>query len=204
MVLSVLAALPLGLLAGWVAWRERCSLGATLGAIVVLASLAIVSCPGVAAETWPALAGSIGVLGVACVVDIREKRLPDPLTLGGYPLLLIALFVSASVLDTYEQSWRAVAAGLVSLVFFFAIGWVSSGRFGLGDVKLSLTTGSILGWFGWNEVLVGHACAFVLFAVAGMASLLLRRDKVGSELPFGPCMVLGALLGPVCSTLIFG
>jgi prepilin signal peptidase PulO-like enzyme (type II secretory pathway) len=67
---------------------------------------------------------------------------------------------------------------------------------GLGDVKLALPLGAILGIqyvFPWFVV------SFVLGGIYGMAVLLAKQAKLRDKVPFGPFLVLGFFI-----ILIFG
>lgn len=75
---------------------------------------------------------------------------------------------------------------------YFALAWISPAGMGLGDVKFAAVVGAFLGWFGWDHVLWGTLLAFALNAVVSLMALI--RGRRGSELPFGPLMVVGAIL----------
>jgi leader peptidase (prepilin peptidase)/N-methyltransferase len=65
---------------------------------------------------------------------------------------------------------------------------------GWGDVKLALSLGTVLGWYGWAEVIVGGFGAFVLGAVVGVAAMAAGRAGRRSALPFGPFMIAAAFV----------
>ena len=60
---------------------------------------------------------------------------------------------------------------------------------GFGDVKFIAAIGAFL---GWQAVLFTFFAASIIGCVAGVAGLLLARDKSGARLPFGPFLALGA------------
>jgi leader peptidase (prepilin peptidase)/N-methyltransferase len=64
----------------------------------------------------------------------------------------------------------------------------------VGDVKLAPTLGLALGWRSWGTVAVGVA-GFLLGGLAGLGGMLALGLSRKSRLPFGPWLVVGALLG---------
>jgi leader peptidase (prepilin peptidase) / N-methyltransferase len=67
---------------------------------------------------------------------------------------------------------------------------------GYGDVRLAGVLGIALGYLGWGELLVGVYAGFLL---GGIIGALLRATRLVRQrhVPFGPFMVLGALVGIV-------
>jgi leader peptidase (prepilin peptidase)/N-methyltransferase len=65
---------------------------------------------------------------------------------------------------------------------------------GFGDVKLAGVLGLVLGWLGWGELVVGGFLGFLLGAVLGGVLMVARRAGRKTKIPFGPFMLLGALL----------
>ena len=90
-----------------------------------------------------------------------------------------------------------VLAGAALCVVYFVMAFAAPASFGLGDVKLGLSAGAALGWFSWRAVWLGSAAAFLLFAVVALGMLATRRAGRRTELPFGPFIMAGALLGPI-------
>ena len=135
------------------------------------------------------------VWAIAATIDVAEHHLPNPLTYGAFPGFLLLLLPSAQ----WDALGRAALAGLVVCVVYFAMAFASPRSFGLGDVKLGLSAGAALGWFSWRAVWLGSAAAFLLFAVVALALLVSRRAGRKTDLPFGPFIMVGALLGPLLS-----
>jgi leader peptidase (prepilin peptidase) / N-methyltransferase len=63
------------------------------------------------------------------------------------------------------------------------------------DVKLAPTLGLPLGWLSWGTVAVGVLAAFLLGGLAGLAGMVALGLSRTALLPFGPWLVVGALLG---------
>jgi leader peptidase (prepilin peptidase)/N-methyltransferase len=66
---------------------------------------------------------------------------------------------------------------------------------GFGDIKLAGLLGAALAWVGWGALAVGGFGAFLVGGLYAIGLLIARRAGRGSGVPFGPWMVLGAVLG---------
>ena len=68
---------------------------------------------------------------------------------------------------------------------------------GFGDVRLAALLGLALGHVGWAELLVGVYSGFLVFGLPGLLLALVRWDRalLRTAFPFGPFMLVGALLG---------
>ncbi|QHF97174.1 prepilin peptidase [Streptomyces sp. NHF165] len=128
-------------------------------------------------------------------VDRRVQRLPDLLTL---PLAagVVLLLGPAALLPGAAGSWpRALLGGLVLAGAFFVLFLISPRGMGFGDVKLALTLGVVLGWYGWGVLFAGAFLGFLSGSLYGVALMATRRAGRGTAMAFGPFMVLGALGG---------
>ncbi|MEV6813426.1 prepilin peptidase, partial [Micromonospora sp. NPDC051296] len=142
----------------------------------------------VAAAWW--LAFAVPLL----FVDVAVHRLPDRLTwpaaAGTWLLLGLAALAGAG-----PAPWlRATAAGIGLALFFAATTLLLGARgFGIGDAKLALGAGALLGWCGWTVPLLGLLLALTLSGLVALGLLVTRRARWSSHLPFGPYLVLGTL-----------
>ncbi|MET9432643.1 A24 family peptidase [Streptomyces sp. NPDC006551] len=134
-------------------------------------------------------------------VDVRVHRLPDGLTL---PLAAAtpSLLGAAALLPYDAGSWGhallgALALGGAYLVLFL----INPGGMGFGDVKLALSLGAALGWYGWGILFAGAFAGFLLGSLYGLGLILSRRGGRKAAIPFGPFMLGGALLGLLLGAL---
>jgi leader peptidase (prepilin peptidase) / N-methyltransferase len=145
--------------------------------------------PATAALAWTA--GAAVVLGA---VDLLSHRLPDRVT---YPALAVAgaaLLADAAVEGSWAALLRAGAAAAVA-AGLGGLGWlVSPQGFGLGDAKLLGLLGLVLGWFGWGLLMAGVFLGLLTGALVSVVLLLTRRAGWRTAIPFGPPLLVGAVL----------
>ncbi|MCL3995416.1 prepilin peptidase [Streptomyces lavenduligriseus] len=167
---------------------------------LLLAGVTALVCAALAAATgtrpelgvWLLLA-PVGVL--LATVDLRVRRLPDPLTLPFAAAALLLLGVTA-LLPEHTGHWpTALWAALALAAGHFALHVLNPDGMGFGDVKLAAGTGAVLGWYGWPTVLLGTFAAFLLGALYGGALVLARRAGRKTGVPFGPFLLAGTLAG---------
>jgi leader peptidase (prepilin peptidase)/N-methyltransferase len=126
------------------------------------------------------------VLVVLSAIDLERGIIPNGIVLpaAGVALVLqIALFPGRAS----EWAFAALAAALVfAIPHVFGRSWM-----GMGDAKLLLLIGVVLGWGVLGAVLIAFLCVFPV------ALLLLVRHGIAARkatIPFGPFLSLGALI----------
>jgi leader peptidase (prepilin peptidase) / N-methyltransferase len=131
---------------------------------------------------------------VLAVVDWRTRLLPTYLIAPSYGLLVLLTLVAALVDDDGHALVRAVFGWLVVGGFYLLMWLVYPKGIGYGDVRLSGLLGIALGYLGWAEALVGGYAGLLVGSLGGV--VLVRARLVDRRhVPFGPFMVLGAVLG---------
>lgn len=150
------------------------------------------------------LAGSIGefvafvILAVAAsllvVVDLADWELPDVITLGLYPVLAISLTAAAWSLGDFAPLVHAGIGAVAMLLVYFVMARFAR-DLGFGDVKLAGVVGGFLGWFGPAQWTLGFLAAWVSMAAISLLLLVTKRISRQDSLPFGPWMILGAVIG---------
>ena len=142
--------------------------------------------------TFLAAAGFVWTLIVLALIDIERHLLPDRITL---PLLWVGLAVNlqGNMFTTLESAVIGAMAGYLSLWVIYQNHRLLTGREGMGygDFKMLAAIGAWLGW-KWLPlvVLVAAAALLVIVAILMVSGRLERYASV----PFGPCLMLGALL----------
>jgi len=133
------------------------------------------------------LAAVTGLL--LAIIDLRCLRLPDPLV----GALAITAGVPAAVLQP-ERIGRAVLAAGAVLTAYLVVAVLPRGGLGLGDVKLAAVLGLILGFAGWPAVLAGVLAPHLINGPIALFLLVTGRAGRRRPLPFGPALLVGALL----------
>jgi leader peptidase (prepilin peptidase) / N-methyltransferase len=145
--------------------------------------------------------GFLGVLGVAlAAIDIAVQRLPDPLTLPAYPILIVLLAIAALAGHDFAALGRALLGGLALGGAYLILALLRPGQLGGGDIKLAGIAGLALGWLGWPTLIAGAAFGFALSALVSLALLAARRVTLHSAISFGPFLLGGALLAMLAGT----
>lgn len=174
-------------------------LGAAIVAGVVLGWAVLQIAPSSALFGFALLAAS---WGAAAVIDLQTHHLPDVLTLGSYPAFLLLMLPAAVVEGEWAALGRASLLGIGTAIVLFIIAFINPAGFGLGDVKLGLSTGAALGWLGVMEAVAGLLAAFVLMAVVGAVALATKRLGRKSDVAFGPFMIAGVVVAPWLAQLM--
>ena len=132
---------------------------------------------------WTGCALILGWAAALSVVDIRVRRLPNALTLGG----AVAILAAATLSGHGAPAWlgSVVLAGVYLVVHLAA-----PTGLGAGDVKLAIGLGALTGALGpevWGLAALG---APILTAAAGIAGVLGGRR---GPVPHGPSMCAASL-----------
>ncbi|MFG3319924.1 prepilin peptidase [Streptomyces sp. NPDC048171] len=167
---------------------------APLALVTALVCAALAAATGTRPElaVWLLLA-PVGVLLAA--VDLKVRRLPDPLTL---PLAVaaLALLGLTALVPEHAGEWTTALLGALALgAGYLVLFLINPAGMGFGDVKLALTAGAVLGWYGWPTLMLGTFAGFLLGAFYGGALLVARRAGRKTAIPFGPFLIAGAFLG---------
>lgn len=129
------------------------------------------------------------------LIDLDTRRLPDVLTLGVVPVLVVLLAVASAVSGDWSAFWRGLAGAGALFAFYFGLLVIYPSGMGFGDVKFALSLGLAMGYIGWGALVVGAFAAFLLGGVLSIVLLALGKATRKSGLPFGPWMALGAAVG---------
>jgi leader peptidase (prepilin peptidase)/N-methyltransferase len=144
------------------------------------------------ALAWVYLAAVGVVLGY---IDSQTRLLPTRLILPSY-LIVAALVVVAFLADeSADDDLIRAGLGLIAMGGFYRLMYaIYPAGMGFGDVRLSGVLGLALGYIGWGALLAGIYAGFLLGGVGGTVLAIFRvADR--KRYPFGPFMLLGALVG---------
>ena len=120
------------------------------------------------------------------LIDLDHMIIPNKIVLPG-----AAIGLAASIALAPERWWVYLISAGGSTAFLFVLALVWPGGMGLGDVKMALFMGAVLG----ANVLVAMFAAFLLGSLVGISLILLHKASRKSRLPFGPFLALGSVIG---------
>ncbi len=145
------------------------------------------------AAIWVYL-GAVGV--VLAYVDSRTRLLPTRLIAPSYAVVAVLVGLAALADGDTQQLLRAVLGWAVFGGCYFVMWFIYPRGLGYGDVRLSGLLGVGLGCVGWGAVATGLYSGFLLGGVLGGLLAVLKVFDRG-HFPFGPFMLVGALVGLV-------
>jgi leader peptidase (prepilin peptidase)/N-methyltransferase len=132
---------------------------------------------------------------VLAVIDAATRLLPNRSTYPAFPVVAGLLVVASLGLGELGRLGRGLLAAASVGGLFLLLALLSPHGMGVGDGKLAPTLGLALGWLSWGTVAVGVVAGFLLGGLAGLGGMLALGLSRTSRLPFGPWLVVGALLG---------
>jgi len=128
----------------------------------------------------------VSCLVVIFVYDLKHYIIPNEIVYPGIVLGFGFWIWHLFGIWPAEVSMRPedLALGILPTLFFLAIVLFSRGRWmGMGDVKLVLFMGLVL---GWPNILVALFLAFTIGALVSIGLMVLARKNLKSQIPFGP------------------
>jgi leader peptidase (prepilin peptidase)/N-methyltransferase len=128
------------------------------------------------------------------VIDWRTRLLPTYLITPTLVLLVALVLVGWAVTGDGHAVVTAALGFVACGAFYFLLWLVYPLWLGFCAFGLSGVLGLALGWLGWGPVLVGMYAGFLLGGVIG-GLLAVVRIVERKGFPFGPFMLLGAVVG---------
>nr|CRL74383.1 prepilin signal peptidase PulO-like peptidase [Mycolicibacterium malmesburyense] len=114
--------------------------------------------------------------------DVRERRLPNWLTLPGAVAILGAAFATG-------HGPPAVAGALALFVVYLTVHLVAPAAMGAGDAKLAIGLGALTGSFGVDVWTLAALAAPLMSATWGVVAVMRRSE---TTVPHGLSMCLAA------------
>ncbi len=140
----------------------------------------------------------IPMLISAFQIDLKLQIIPNRLTLTIFEFGLIFTFLGVIInvntgINLFINSLLGMIVGAGIFLLITLIGGAIAGKeaMGFGDVKLMGAMGLFFGWF--NIILIS-VIAFLLAAITSIGILVLRKKKIDEYIPFGPFIVIGAII----------
>ncbi|HCB06583.1 MAG TPA: hypothetical protein DEQ43_20470 [Nocardioides bacterium] len=171
-----------------------------LALFCALASALVAGLLGLKFGWYPVLAvviPPVPVLVAIAVLDWRTRYIPNRLVLPATAYVVLAGVVLWLVVDAQTELIRGLLGLVAVRTFFWVLWFIRAAGMGFGDVRLSALLSFVLAYLGPAELVLGIWLGFILFGVPGLLISAIKRDYrlMRVPFPFGPFMVLGALLG---------
>jgi len=119
------------------------------------------------------------------IYDLRERRLPNKITLPGL------VVVSLSLVLTLEWGKFLLALGISALMFLMGTLLSIRGWIGMGDVKLFTGLSMLLAWFDPALVWQASLWAFGVATFVVLAGFLVKKMTARSTIALGPYLLAG-------------
>lgn len=160
----------------WLLATEFANMGAALPAVLALSTIAV----------WCA------------VVDQATMRIPTSAACTAATLTLLLIVVAGLFDSDASAILRAVAGGFATALMYLLVAWATRGGVGLGDVRLSLSLGFVLGYQGWPSVVAGLIWPVIVLFPVVIGTIIHRRitrsTETAREIAAGPGLVAGCAL----------
>ena len=130
----------------------------------------------------------------AFVIDYRLKIIPNRLNLTIFEVGLVYTFLEGIInINIAIDMLLGMVAGAGIFLFITLVGGLIAGKeaMGFGDVKLM---GGLGLFFGWRTIIIISLIAFLLGAIVGIALMLRKKKKSDEYIPFGPFIVISAVI----------
>lgn len=139
----------------------------------------------------------LGTCIALAMIDIDVMRLPNAIVVTAIVVVAAGLLVVAVA----EGEYHALVMGLVCAfamgIVYLLLALAYPGGMGMGDVKLGVLLGLVLGWFSASLAVLGFFAAFALGSAWGVFLVVSGRGGRKTAVPFGPFMIAGAWLALV-------
>ena len=125
--------------------------------------------------------------------DLKEKEISNFLTLG---IIFFGILKIIFLHEDFEKSF--LGFGTFSIFFLFLYGYASDFLkkeiIGFGDIKLIGAAGFYFGYSGIYNLIIFHNIIFILGFLFLIPIFFLKKIKKEEEIPFAPCICLGAVV----------
>lgn len=121
-----------------------------------------------------------------CVIDIKDKRIPDWSVFPGIIVLSALRFFMFG-----DSAGEIISDMLTGSLLFIAVRFFTKGNLGLGDVKFAALMGVFNSFPGWFFATATASFFGLIFALTGIFSGKLNRS---SKIPFAPFLTAGSII----------
>ena len=171
--------------------------------IIAVAYVALLYFKGITIDTIKYII-LIPMLISAFVIDLKLQIIPNRLTLTIFEVGLVFTFLTTLLninggIDLFIDSVLGMLVGGGIFLIITLIGGAIAGKeaMGFGDVKLM---GALGLFFGWRNMILISVMSFLFAAIVSIIILISRKKKFSEYIPFGPFIVVAAIIPMYVST----
>ena len=171
--------------------------------IIAVAYVALLYFKGITIDTIKYII-LIPMLISAFVIDLKLQIIPNRLTLTIFEVGLVFTFLTTLLninggIDLFIDSILGMLVGGGIFLIITLIGGAIAGKeaMGFGDVKLM---GALGLFFGWRNMILISVMSFLFAAIVSIVILISRKKKFSEYIPFGPFIVVAAIIPMYVST----
>ncbi|MCR4695511.1 MAG: prepilin peptidase [Pseudobutyrivibrio sp.] len=125
--------------------------------------------------------GLIPLLAITAYEDIKEKRI------HGFYIVIFGLLGLAINIAIRQQSFRALALGMVPGLILYIFGIITGEKIGKGDGLLIMVCGMYMGLYSVMGLIW---LASIIATIVGVCLLALKKKDRKSEMPFIPFLFI--------------
>ena len=137
------------------------------------------------------------MLLIAFIVDYKEQIIPNRLNLTIFEIGIVFTFLyGIDNLNISKDMLLGMCTGAGIFLIITLLGGLIAGKeaMGFGDVKLM---GAIGLYFGFAKIIIISVTAFLIAAIIAIILLIFKKNKLQSYIPFGPFIVIGAIISMI-------
>lgn len=126
------------------------------------------------------------ILIASSIIDIKTQKIPNIITISSFLLFFLLYWINDAKFPT-----NFIIQALITFIIMLILCIISKGKLGMGDVKLTLTIGGVLGIYYWFISIFIAAFSALFFIVI---ALILKKIDKKAPIPFAPFLSAGALI----------
>lgn len=143
----------------------------------------------------------IAALIVVAFIDLEHQIIPNIISLPGIVVGFMLACVTLPLSPKHSLIGILTGGGIIYLVSYFSLIFLGKEGMGGGDMKLMAMVGAFL---GWKNALLTIFLGSLSGSIIGVSLMIFKKKKRGDYIPFGPFLVLGAIISLFVGDQIIG